>query len=73
MSQHVLISPGELSDMMRNGPVVLIDTRDPAIYAEVTCPRIISGRIDDAVQPKSREAAVSQLLLDHLRPRPNPL
>ena len=44
MSQHVLISPGELSDIMRNGPVVLIDTRDPAIYAEAHIPGAVNMR-----------------------------
>ena len=34
MSGKVLISPSELSDLMKAEPVVLIDTRDPAIYAE---------------------------------------
>lgn len=34
MSGNVLISPSELSEMLRSEPVVLIDTRDPTVYAE---------------------------------------
>jgi thiosulfate/3-mercaptopyruvate sulfurtransferase len=34
MSGNVLISPSELSEMLRTEPVVLIDTRDPTVYAE---------------------------------------
>ena len=32
MGGEVLISASELSDLMKGEPVVLIDTRDPAIY-----------------------------------------
>jgi thiosulfate/3-mercaptopyruvate sulfurtransferase len=38
MTGKVLVSPGELSDMMSTEPVALIDTRDPAIYAEAHIP-----------------------------------
>jgi len=41
MSGKVLISPAELNDLMKSGPVVLIDTRDPGQFAE--------GHIPDAV------------------------
>ncbi len=34
MTGNVLISASELSDILRTEPVVLIDTRDPTIYAE---------------------------------------
>ncbi len=34
MTGNVLISPSELSEMLRTEPVVLIDTRDPTVYAE---------------------------------------
>jgi thiosulfate/3-mercaptopyruvate sulfurtransferase len=33
MSEKVLLSPSELSEMMKSEPIVLIDTRDPATYA----------------------------------------
>ncbi len=38
MGEKVLVSPSELSDMMRTERVVPIDTRDPAIYAEAHIP-----------------------------------
>jgi thiosulfate/3-mercaptopyruvate sulfurtransferase len=38
MTSKVLVSPGELSDMMSTEPVAIIDTRDPAIYAEAHIP-----------------------------------
>jgi thiosulfate/3-mercaptopyruvate sulfurtransferase len=44
MSGHVLISPIELSDLMKTEPVVLLDTRDPAIYAEAHIPDAIDVR-----------------------------
>ena len=39
-----LISPSELSDLMKAEPVVLIDTRDPAIYAEAHIPGAVDVR-----------------------------
>jgi thiosulfate/3-mercaptopyruvate sulfurtransferase len=33
MSEKVLVSPAELSEIMKTEPIVLIDTRDPATYA----------------------------------------
>jgi thiosulfate/3-mercaptopyruvate sulfurtransferase len=44
MSNKVLISPAELSGLMKSEPVVLIDTRDPAIYAEAHIPGAIDVR-----------------------------
>ena len=44
MDGKVLISPGELSDLMKAEPVVLIDTRDPAIYAEAHIPGAVDVR-----------------------------
>ena len=44
MSGKVLISPSELSDLMKVEPVVLIDTRDPAIYAEAHIPGAVDVR-----------------------------
>jgi rhodanese-related sulfurtransferase len=44
MGEKVLVSPSELSDMMRSEPVVLIDTRDPAIYAEAHIPGAVDVR-----------------------------
>ena len=44
MSGKVLISASELSDMMRTEPVVLIDTRDPAVYAEAHIPGAVNLR-----------------------------
>src|SRR5512140_1023911 len=44
MSGKVLISPSELSDLMKAEPVVLIDTRDPAIYAEAHIPGAVDVR-----------------------------
>jgi thiosulfate/3-mercaptopyruvate sulfurtransferase len=44
MSGEVLISPSELSDLMKAEPVVLIDTRDPAIYAEAHIPGAVDVR-----------------------------
>ena len=33
MSEKVLITPAELSDMVKTEPTVVIDTRDQATYA----------------------------------------
>src|SRR5262245_1461581 len=41
MSEKVLVTPAELSDMIKSEPIVLIDTRDPATYA--------AGHLPDAV------------------------
>ena len=41
MSEKVLITPAELSDMIKSESVVVIDTRDPATYA--------AGHVPDAV------------------------
>src|SRR5262249_47914426 len=39
-----LVSPNELSDMMKTEAVALIDTRDPEIYAEAHIPGAIAMR-----------------------------
>ena len=44
MSGKVLVSANELSDMLRTESVVLIDTRDPAIYAEAHIPGAVNLR-----------------------------
>jgi thiosulfate/3-mercaptopyruvate sulfurtransferase len=44
MSSKVLISPAELSDLMKAEPVVPIDTREPAIYAEAHIPGAVDVR-----------------------------
>jgi len=44
MSGKVLISASELSDLMKAEPVVLIDTRDPATYAEAHMPGAVDLR-----------------------------
>src|SRR5512140_1296901 len=44
MSGKVLISPAELSDLMKAEPVVPIDTREPAIYAEAHIPGAVDVR-----------------------------
>jgi rhodanese-related sulfurtransferase len=44
MSGKVLISASELSDLMKAEPVVLIDTRDPAIYTEAHIPGAVDIR-----------------------------
>jgi thiosulfate/3-mercaptopyruvate sulfurtransferase len=41
MSEKVLVSPAELSEIIKSEPIVLIDTRDPATYA--------AGHLPDAV------------------------
>ncbi len=33
MSEKVLVTPAELSDLIKSEPIVLVDTRDPATYA----------------------------------------
>jgi thiosulfate/3-mercaptopyruvate sulfurtransferase len=33
MSEKVLVTPAELSELMKSAPIVVIDTRDPASYA----------------------------------------
>lgn len=44
MNNKVLVSPSELSSMMRTEPVVLIDTRDPTVYAESHIPGAVDLR-----------------------------
>ena len=44
MSGKVLISPNELCNLMKAEPVVLVDTRDPAIYAEAHIPGAVDMR-----------------------------
>jgi thiosulfate/3-mercaptopyruvate sulfurtransferase len=44
MSGKALISASELFDLMKAEPVVLIDTRDPAIYAEAHIPGAVDMR-----------------------------
>ena len=44
MSGKVLISASELSELMKAEPVVLIDTRDSAIYAEAHIPGAVDMR-----------------------------
>ena len=44
MDEKVLVSPSELLGMMRTEPVVLIDTRDPAVYAEAQIPGAVDIR-----------------------------
>lgn len=44
MSGDVLILPGELDELMRSEPVVLIDTRDPGQFAEAHIPRAVNVR-----------------------------
>jgi thiosulfate/3-mercaptopyruvate sulfurtransferase len=44
MNGKVLISPTELSDLIKAEPVVLIDTREPAIYAEAHIPGAVDLR-----------------------------
>lgn len=42
MSEHVLISPRELSEIMASKSVVLVDTRDAANYAEAHLPGAVN-------------------------------
>ncbi|HET7887361.1 MAG TPA: sulfurtransferase [Bradyrhizobium sp.] len=44
MAGNVLISPSDLSAMSRAEPVVLIDTRDPSVYAEAHIPGAVNLR-----------------------------
>jgi thiosulfate/3-mercaptopyruvate sulfurtransferase len=44
MSAKVLISPTELSELMKSGPVVLIDTRDPGQFTEGHIPGAVNVR-----------------------------
>ena len=44
MREKVLISPTELADLMKREPVVPIDTRDPAVYAEAHIPGAVDVR-----------------------------
>jgi thiosulfate/3-mercaptopyruvate sulfurtransferase len=44
MSGNVLISASKLSDMLRTEPAVLIDTRDPAFYAEAHISQAVNLR-----------------------------
>src|SRR5689334_17044940 len=42
MSEKVLITPAELSDMIKSESIVLIDTRDPATYAAGHLPNAVN-------------------------------
>src|SRR6516162_2688318 len=42
MSEKVLITPAELSDILTTEPIVLIDTRDPATYAAGHLPNAVN-------------------------------
>jgi thiosulfate/3-mercaptopyruvate sulfurtransferase len=42
MSEKVLVTPAELSDMAKSEPIVLIDTRDPATYAAGHLPNAVN-------------------------------
>lgn len=44
MSGKVLVSASELSNLLRTEPAVLIDTRDPAVYAEAHIPGAVNLR-----------------------------
>ena len=44
MSGKVLVSANELADMVKIEPVVLIDTRDPAVYAEAHIAEAVNMR-----------------------------
>ena len=44
MKEKVLVSPAELAKLMKREPVVLIDTRDPAVYAEAHIPGAVDVR-----------------------------
>ena len=59
MSGKVLISPSELSDLMKAEPVVLIDTRDPAIYAEAHIPGRARGEPLRSLCPHFHHAILS--------------
>lgn len=42
MHERVLVSPDELTQLMKSGPVVLIDTRDAASFAEAHLPGAVN-------------------------------
>jgi len=42
MAEKVLISPAELSDLLKGGKIVLIDTRDPATFAAGHLPNAVN-------------------------------
>ena len=42
MSEKVLVSPAELSDLLKTGSIVVIDTRDPATYAAGHLPNAVN-------------------------------
>jgi thiosulfate/3-mercaptopyruvate sulfurtransferase len=42
MSEKVLITPAQLSDMLKSEPIVVIDTRDPATYAAGHLPNAVN-------------------------------
>src|SRR5208337_5043602 len=42
MSEKVLITPAELSDIAKSEPIVMIDTRDPATYAAGHLPNAVN-------------------------------
>jgi thiosulfate/3-mercaptopyruvate sulfurtransferase len=42
MSEKVLITPTELSDIAKSEPIVMIDTRDPATYAAGHLPNAVN-------------------------------
>ena len=44
MSGKVLVSATQLSDMLKTESVVLVDTRDPAVYAEAHIPGAVNLR-----------------------------
>ncbi len=64
MRGKVLISPG-LSNVLRTEPVVLIDTRDPTVYAEAHIPGAVNLRevfTYLATSTPERERASSEML-----------
>jgi thiosulfate/3-mercaptopyruvate sulfurtransferase len=44
MSEKVLVSPTELSSLLKTEKVVMIDTRDPATYAAGHITGAVNGR-----------------------------
>src|SRR5258705_13736321 len=42
MSEKVLVTPAELSDLIKSEPIVLVDTRDPATYAAGHLPNAVN-------------------------------
>ena len=72
MSEKVLITPAELSDMIKSEPVVVIDTRDPATYAAGHLPDAVN--IHDiftylATSTPDGVAAMREKFAEHLRRR----